>query len=66
MKTLEIITALSLLGNLTCECCHRRLISNDEDGTVIKKHLVKTFKRQEVIEVECRYCGYRNVIAHNN
>ena len=47
MKGLElIIQALSLFGHLTCECCHRSLIDDDETSTVIKKHLVRTDKKE--------------------
>ena len=67
MKSLEIIvTAFSLLGNVTCRCCHRNLVDDDEKGTIIKKHIVKTDKRKVSVEIDCRYCGHKNVIAKSS
>lgn len=66
MKTLDIISAISSLGNLICECCHRKLIDDNEEFTVIKKHLLKTYKKKGVIEIVCRHCDHCNVIANNN
>jgi ribosomal protein S27E len=66
MKVSGIIIALSYIGNLKCEKCGRSLITDDGDNTVVKKHLLKTYKKEGVIEVECRYCGKKNVIANCN
>jgi len=62
----NIISALSLLGHLTCECCHRSLIDDDENCTVIKKHLVISYKKKGIIEIECRHCSNVNIIANSN
>ncbi len=66
MKTLEIINALTFLGNLTCGRCHRTLIDDDRESTVIKKHIVKTYKKKGVIEIECRHCHTKNILTNNN
>lgn len=66
MSITKIIDALSFLGNFNCGGCDRRLVVDDKDGTVIKKHLVITDKSKGVVEIECRHCGHRNTIINNN